>query len=306
MFNDTQHGLEANANTATICALAQLHGAAPEPGEYDPRDIWDSGSVLYSASKAFMLLSEEVGATGYQLADEADSLLWGFVNLFDSQMRRIDRSIDRYMPQLQDLQKEQDGSEIKSHELDSVTHRVQNLQSRHDAFEVIRDTLSKLYLEQTGSMWRPRNGSHTSQSGVLTSSVIDARDFVRARKDRETQSHLPEGTLVAITGGKEGVPDEVFRCLDKAHAKYPDMVLVHGGSPGIEHFAARWAESHSVHQVVCKPDWTAHGRAAPFRRNDQLLDLMPKGLIAFSGSGITENLVDKAKKAGIPVLRVAG
>lgn len=32
-----------------------------------------------------------------------------------------------------------------------------------------------------------------------------------------------------------------------------------------ERIVASWAERHSVHQVVCKPDWHRHGRAAPFR-----------------------------------------
>lgn len=42
---------------------------------------------------------------------------------------------------------------------------------------------------------------------------------------------------------------------------------------------------------------------APFKRNDQLLEAMPKGLIACPGTGI-ENLVDKAKRLGIPVKRL--
>ena len=79
------------------------------------------------------------------------------------------------------------------------------------------------------------------------------------------------------------------------------MVLVHGGGPGVERIAASWAEKRGVHQVVCKPDWDRHGRAAPFRRNDDLLNLLPKGVIAFPGSGITGNLVDKARQLGIPV-----
>ena len=97
----------------------------------------------------------------------------------------------------------------------------------------------------------------------------------------------------------------VFARLDKARAKYADLVLVHGGGPGVERIAAQWAERNGVHQVVCKPDWNAHGRAAPFRRNDTLLNLLPKGVIAFPGSGITDNLVDKAVALGIPVQRCA-
>ena len=82
------------------------------------------------------------------------------------------------------------------------------------------------------------------------------------------------------------------------------MVLLHGGGPGVEKVAASWTEARGVDQVVCRPDWSAHGKAAPFRRNDQLLNLLPKGVIAFPGSGITGNLVDKAKQLGIPVMNV--
>ena len=46
-------------------------------------------------------------------------------------------------------------------------------------------------------------------------------------------------------------------------------------------------------------------KAAPFRRNDELLNFLPKGVIAFPGSGITGNLVDKARQLGIPVFQVA-
>ena len=136
--------------------------------------------------------------------------------------------------------------------------------------------------------------------------MIDARDFQRAKKDRENTAHLPQGTLVAVAGGKEAADvATIIGHLDKLKAKYADVVLVHGGGPGAEKIAAGWAERNGVHQVVCKPDWDAHGRAAPFRRNDELLGLLPKGVIAFPGSGITDNLVDKAQSLGIPVKRVA-
>ena len=155
-------------------------------------------------------------------------------------------------------------------------------------------------------MWRPRRGSHASQTGKLTSAAIDARDFVRARKDRATMAHLPQGTLVAIAGGKHvDDPAAVIARLDQTRAKYADIVLVHGGGPGVEKIAARWAERNGIDQVVCKPDWDRHGRAAPFRRNEELLNLLPKGVIAFPGSGITENLVDRARQLGIPVMRAA-
>ena len=80
------------------------------------------------------------------------------------------------------------------------------------------------------------------------------------------------------------------------------MVLLHGGAPrGAELIAAKWAENRGVAQVVYKPDWNRHKNAAPFKRNDALLDALPVGVVAFPGSGITDNLVDKARRLGIRV-----
>jgi hypothetical protein len=45
-----------------------------------------------------------------------------------------------------------------------------------------------------------------------------------------------------------------------------------------------------VPQVAFKPDWARHKNAAPFKRNDQMLEAMPIGVLLFPGSGISENL----------------
>ena len=296
----------AESVTAAICAQAQLFGATPDRDEFDSRDVWDQDDATCALLEAFRILAEGVAPDGFQLADERESLLWGFVNCLDAQTRRLDRAADRIVPELKDLQRSQDGSEVRSRELELVTDRAQNLTSRRDAFEMLRDTAAESYREETGSTWRPRRGSHVSETGKLTSAAIDARDYQRARKDRTVAAHLPQGTLVAVAGGRDVAdPAAVIARLDRARAKHSDMVLVHGGGPGVERIAARWAERNGVHQVVCKPDWDRHGRAAPFRRNDELLNLLPKGVLAFPGSGITENLVDKARTLGIPVLKCA-
>ena len=296
----------AQSVTATVCENAALFGAAPERGEVDTREVWDRDDATGALAEAFRILAEGIAPDGFQIADERESLLWGFVNMLHAQTQRLDRSVDRLTPDMRDLQSAQDGTEIKSRELELVTDRARNLGDRRDAFETLRDAAAEQYRAATGEVWRPRHGSHTSRTGALTSAAIDARDFVRARKDRETRAHLPAGTLVAIAGGKT-VADAgaVIRSLDRARAKYADLVLVHGGGPGVERIAAQWAERNGVHQVVCKPDWQRHGRAAPFRRNDELLDLLPKGVIAFPGGGITGNLIDKARQRGIPVMKAA-
>lgn len=63
------------------------------------------------------------------------------------------------------------------------------------------------------------------------------------------------------------------------------------------------ADHRNVTQIGFAPDWTKHGRAAPFKRNDQMLDVLPIGVMVFPGTGIQENFADKARKLGIPVWR---
>ena len=297
---------EGQSATATVCENAALFGAAPERGEFDSRDIWDRDDATDALTDAFRIIAEGVAPDGFQIADERESLLWGIVNAFDAQVRRLNRGVDKLTPELRDLQSAQDGTEVKSRELELVTDRARNLGDRRDAFEQMRDAVAEQYRAETGETWRPRHGSNVSQTGALTSASIDARDFMRARKDRETRAHLPEGTLIAVTGGRDVAdPAAVIARLDRAKARCADIVIVHGGGPGVEKIAARWAERNGVHQVVCKPDWNKHRRAAPFRRNEEMLNLLPAGVIAFPGSGITDNLVDRARQLGITVDRVA-
>ncbi len=304
---DAQHSDEAERSspTAIACEQAQLFGATPGPDEPDNRDLWDEDDAMTTVESAFHGFAGDIARDGTQLADERESLLWGFVNLFHAQVNRLDRAVDALKPKLRELERAQDGTEINAFELERTVDRARALGDRRDAFEKMRDHAAGAYRTETGSTWRPRRGSHVSQTAKLTSAAIDARDFLRAREHRANEAHLPDGTLVAVAGGKEARNiDAICTALDRVKERHPDMVLVHGGGPGAERIAARWAENHAVHQVVCKPDWDAHGRAAPFRRNDQLLKLLPKGLVAFPGAGITENLVDKARELGIPVHRV--
>ena len=291
--------------TAVICENLERFGGGPARGEPDTRAIWDHDEALAGLESILDTIVDDIAPDGTQFADERESLLWGFVNTLHMQTVRLDRTVDKLSPKLRDLQSAQDGSEVQAWELERVIERAQHLGDRRDAFEQLRDAAAERYRCDTGNTWRPRHGSHTSRTAQLTSAAIDARDFLRARENEKTQAHLPQGTLVAVTGSKP-VEDanRIFGALDNVRNKYPDMVLVHGGGPGAEKIASRWAESKGVHQVVCRPDWNAHGKAAPFRRNDELLRLLPKGLISFPGSGISENLVDKAVQLGIPVHKI--
>ena len=135
--------------------------------------------------------------------------------------------------------------------------------------------------------------------------MIDSRDFIAAKRRADTEVMVPPGPKVALTGGLDFNDHSlIWDRLDKVHAKHHDMVLIHGGSPkGAELIASKWATHRKVPQIAFKPDWTKHAKAAPFKRNDRMLEAMPIGIVAFPGSGISANLADKAKARGIPVWR---
>ncbi|WP_234732361.1 DUF2493 domain-containing protein, partial [Acidocella facilis] len=173
--------------------------------------------------------------------------------------------------------------------------------------EFFRDQAAEQFERQTRSAWRPRSGSMVNHR-ALTAALIDSRDFIAAKRRAETEPLLPSGPKIAFTGGMEFNDHMlIWDKLDKVHAKHPDMVLLHGGSPkGAERIAAAWADARKVTQIAYKPDWARHAKAAPFKRNDALLDALPIGVMVFPGTGIQENLADKAKKLGIPVWTFGG
>jgi YspA, cpYpsA-related SLOG family len=300
--DDTDAEFHAASPTAHLLDELQLCGHRPHQDEPDPRPLPEPDTACGQLNAAVEALS--VMLTGTRLEDDLADLLWSFVNLFHRKADRIECELDLNEQAQRKSQAEQDGSEVRSVELERLIAQGLSLIERRNAFEFLREHTAELFEIETGSAWRPRCGSFVSHRS-LTASVIDSRDFIAARRRADTEVLAPAGARIAFTGGTEcNDVDAIWAALDKVRAKHADMVLLHGGSPkGAERIAACWADNRKVPQVVFKPDWTRHNKAAPFKRNDRLIEALPIGVIAFPGSGISANLADKAKQAGIPVWR---
>jgi hypothetical protein len=234
--------------------------------------------------------------------DLAD-VLWSLTDLFQRKVDRVQRQLDDNELKQREAQELQDGSEIRSVELERLIEQGRAILERRAAFEHLRDAATEHYEAHTGLAWRPRSRSLVNHA-KLTAAVIDSRDFISAKRRAETEVMLPAGPKIAFTGGPDcNDHDGIWAMLDKVHAKHPGMVLLHGGTDrGAERIAACWAAARKVTAIAFKPDWNREGKAAPFKRNDRMLDVVPIGIIAFPGSGITDNLVDKAKRLGISVV----
>jgi hypothetical protein len=245
------------------------------------------------------------------LEADAEDIAWGFVNLFHRAASRKSAQLDRAADEIRALLAAADGSEVHSSNLEEQVERAQAAEASMIAFEQMREVAALLYHDEIGSCWRPMSGSRANHAAHLTSAVVDARDFLKARSERRHAAHSPEGTPVVFAGGRSSFAssDEakafaanVWDTLDKVYDRLPDLVLVHGGdSKGVDRLAASWAERRNVQQIVFALDRRLGARAG-FKRNEQMLSLKPRYLVAFPGNGVLERLVIEAKAQRITVV----
>jgi hypothetical protein len=303
--DDTEFVSPHTSPTDHVLTELQLHGYHPFQDEPDPRPLPEATTIAGAVADIFDALNATLSDT--RLEPDLTDLFWSAVNLFHRAADRVQRALDDNEDAQKRSQKEQDGSEIRSVELERLLAEGLSLIERRDGMEFFRDTAADQFERATGSPWRPRAGSLVNHR-ALTAAMIDSREFLAAKRRADIEPLLPAGPKIAFTGGIDFNDHRaIWDRLDKVRAKHPDMVLLHGGSPkGAERIAACWARSRKVPQIAFKPDWTRHAKAAPFKRNDQILDVMPIGVIVFPGSGISANLADKARKLGIPVWTFVG
>ncbi|MBU4567635.1 MAG: DUF2493 domain-containing protein, partial [Alphaproteobacteria bacterium] len=213
--------------TDQILHELQLYGYRPFHDEPDPRPLPEANILVGSISDIFDALVVALADT--RLEPDLEDLLWSTVNVFHRAIDRIGRELDDNELAQQRSQREQDGSEVKSVELERLTAEGQTLIERRNAFELMRDQAADQFEQHTHSAWRPRNGSKVNHRN-LTSAMIDSRDFLAAKKRADNQVLLPAGPKVALTGGLDFNDHRlIWAKLDQVHAKHPDMVLLHGG-----------------------------------------------------------------------------
>ncbi len=294
------HTEQQTSATSHLLEELALFGYRPFQDEPDPRPLPDARRAAGAIADMFDAMVSTLIDT--RLEPDLEGLLWSTVNLFHRAAERIERELDDNEQAQRQSQREQDGSEVRSVALERLLAEGQTLIERRNSMEFFRDEAASQYQAHSRTAWTPRTGSKVNRQ-TLTAAMIDSRDFLAAKRRSETEVMLPAGAKIAITGGADYSDHrKVWDALDRVHSKHPGMVLLHGGSPkGVERIAACWADNRKVVQIAFKPDWTRHAKAAPFKRNDQLLATLPIGVLAFPGTGISANLADKARAMGVPV-----
>src|SRR4051794_71553 len=167
-----------------------LYGCRPFQDDADPRPLPEPHAAEGAIAGALNALADLF--CGTRLEDDLPDLLWSFVNLFHRKADRITRDLDDNEQAQRRSQAEQDGSEVKSVDLERLIAQGLTLTERRNAFEFLRDHAAEHYAAHTGSAWRPRSGSMVNHR-TLTAAVIDSRDFLNAKRRAETEVLLPPG-----------------------------------------------------------------------------------------------------------------
>ena len=111
---------------------------------------------------------------------------------------------------------------------------------------------------------------------------------------------------LCVCGGRdyEFVPED-YDILDALKMGFDIDTLVHGAARGADYYAELWAIRNNFDVIPFHADWEKHGRAAGPIRNQEMID---EGridlLVAFPGGKGTEDMVNRAKKANITVIRI--
>jgi len=148
----------------------QLYGHRPFQDEPDPRPLPEARVISGAIADIFDALIATLDDT--RLEPDLEALLWSTVNLFHRAADRVQRALDDNEDGQKRSQKEQDGSEIRSVELERLLAEGLTLIERRNSMELFRDVAADLFERHTGSPWRPRTGSMVNH-GTLTAAVTD-------------------------------------------------------------------------------------------------------------------------------------
>ena len=280
----------------------QLDDVRPHPAE----------DALHQLGHA--LMNEVLDAfANTAMEDFQTTISEALIGAFHSAAQRIEREADKARDDLNRLTRDFDGSEIADTEMQDATKKARAADVATLALEMVRDAAAATYTTSTGEVWSPWKGS--VKASRTTAAQIEAREAIRSAKASKHAATSPGATIVAFRAAPHAdTADDaqrIFDALNWAHAQWPEMALATTGAKGGEKIAITWANQKKVTLVLAKADFERNGRAAPFRANDELIELDPVCVLTLANTlnptrgaamqpfGPALNLGQKAGEKGI-------
>ena len=81
--------------------------------------------------------------------------------------------------------------------------------------------------------------------------------------------------------------------------------IISGGANGVDTLAEQYADAHRISKCVIRPRYALYGRAAPIKRNEEMVDMADAVLVIWDGqSRGTQYTLKYAKKRNKPTTLV--
>ena len=78
--------------------------------------------------------------------------------------------------------------------------------------------------------------------------------------------------------------------------------IISGGASGIDSLAEQYADAHHISKYILRPRYDIFGRAAPLRRNEQMVDIADAVLVIWNGqSKGTHYILKYTQKKNKPI-----
>lgn len=297
------HAFSAS-DTAFDIQCASLEEVRPHPTQ----------DALIQLGQALMTELLDLVA-GTALEDVQTLLAESLIGGFHSAAGRIERDADKARDRMRWLERDFDGSEAADAELQEATARARALDVAQAAVELIRDAASEVLTISTGEVWTAWRG--TRRGTRLTAAQIEAKQALRAIEARKRSEAEPGGPVVAFRAAPTATTAEdagrIFDALNWALGEWPDMALATTGAKGAEKLAIQWSRQKGVTLVLARADFDRHGKAAPFRANDEMMALEPVCCLTLARSvresagqpfGPALNLGQRAMELGVRHLAI--
>jgi len=89
------------------------------------------------------------------------------------------------------------------------------------------------------------------------------------------------------------------------HIPEETSLIISGGAKGIDTIAEQYADSHGIEKLIIKPQYEKFGKAAPLKRNEEMVDKADAVLAIWDGkSKGTEYTLKYAQKENKKIIKL--
>lgn len=148
-----------------------------------PNTYFDQDETTRALRDTMRILVDRITPDGYQFEDQREGLLWGFVNIFNEQTRRLDRAIAAV------------NRDAEIAPTDKEAAREALLERKH-VFEDLHSAAAALYFDETRRVWDTKA---RDKLAPVSSTKLEFEAFVKNRERTLHAAQAPEGAASSFT-----------------------------------------------------------------------------------------------------------